>query len=93
MGKQGIGKSTLICYSVDELRKNFPLPIVYLETSGQPEDFKMKSLYRHIISRIEKIEFLELLLFHSIRKIIKIFKEMGGRLEEQLSIKFSENYK
>ncbi len=89
MGKQGIGKSTLICYSIDELRKKIPLPIVYLETSGQPEDFRMKSLYRHIISRLEKIEFLELLLFHSIRKIIKTFKDKSGKLEEQLSIKLS----
>ena len=89
IGKQGIGKSTLICYTVEKICKEIPLPIVYLETSGQPEDFKMKSVYRQIVSKMEKIEFLDLLLTSSIRKIIKSFKEMGGKLEDQLSLKFS----
>ncbi len=89
IGKQGIGKSTLICYSVDELSKEFPLPIVYLETSGQPEDFRMKSFYRQIVSRLEKIEFLDLLLTSTISRVIKLINEKGGKLKEQLLQKFS----
>ena len=89
MGKQGIGKSTLICYSVEELSKEFPLPIVYLETSGQPEDFKMKSFYRQIVSRLEKVEFSNLIVMSTISKVIKLISQKGGKLEEQLLHKFS----
>jgi Cdc6-like AAA superfamily ATPase len=89
MGKQGIGKSTLICYSVDEFNKKIPIPVVYIETSGQPEDFKMKSLYRQIVAKIERTEFFNSLLYRSICKIVTIFKENGGKLEKHLSNKFS----
>ena len=89
IGKQGIGKSTLVCYSVNMLNNEVTLPIVYLETSGQPEDFNMKSLYRQIISKLERINFLDILLIKSICMIVKIFKNSGERLEEQLLNKFS----
>lgn len=89
MGKQGIGKSTLICWAVKELNKVYPIPVVYLETSAQPEDFKMKSLYRQIISKIEKTTTVNLLLLNTIAKFITIFKDKGGKLYKQLSNKFS----
>lgn len=89
MGKQGIGKSTLICWCANNLIKKYQVPIVYLETSAQPEDFKMKSLYRQIISKIEKKDIIYLLLYNSVVKFITIFKESGGKLYEQLSNKFS----
>lgn len=89
MGKQGIGKSTLICWCANEINKKYSVPIIYLETSAQPDDFKMKSLYRQIISKIEKPDIINKLLFKSINKFIKIFKNASGRLYEELSNKFS----
>lgn len=89
MGKQGIGKSTLICWCANEINKKYSVPIIYLETSAQPDDFKMKSLYRQIISKIEKPDIINKLLFNSINKFIKIFKNASGRLYEELSNKFS----
>ncbi len=89
LGKQGIGKSTLICWTTQKLSKDHLLPIVYLETSGQPEDFKMKSLYRQIISKIEKDPINEKLILHSIQRFIATFKDSGGILYENLYNKFS----
>lgn len=89
LGKQGIGKSTLICWGTKKLSEQYPLPIVYLETSGQPEDFKMKSLYRQIISKIEKVEIINELVINSIKNFIKIFKNAGGTLYNNLYNKFS----
>ena len=89
MGKQGIGKSTLICWAVQKINTSHPIPIIYLETSAQPDDFKMKSLYRQITSKIEKTTSINKLVINSIIKFISIFKESGGRLYEQLSDKFS----
>jgi len=89
MGKQGIGKSTLICWAVQKINASHPIPTVYLETSAQPDDFKMKSLYRQIASKIEKTTLIHKLVINSIIKFISIFKELGGRLYEQLSDKFS----
>lgn len=89
LGKQGIGKSTLICWCTKKFSEQTPLPIVYLETSGQPEDFKMKSLYRQIISKIEKVEISNKLVLNSIKYFIKIFKDAGGTLYKNLYNKFS----
>ena len=89
MGKQGIGKSTLICWAVQQIRNSYQIPLIYLETSAQPDDFKMKSLYRQIASKIEKTTTINELVLNSIAKFISIFKESGGRLYEQLSDKFS----
>lgn len=89
MGKQGIGKSTLICWSANRLKADYNLPIIYLETSGQPHDFKMMSLYRQIFSKIEKDDYIKLLLITSITKFLKIFQESGGKLYEALLNKFS----
>ncbi len=89
IGKQGIGKSTVICWVMKELEEIYDVPIVYLETSAQPEDFNMKSLYRQIISIIEKRDILNKLIFNSISKFIKAFKDAGGRLYKEISEKFS----
>ena len=89
MGKQGIGKSTLICWAVQRIRNSYQIPLIYLETSAQPDDFRMKSLYRQIASKIEKTTTINELVLNSIAKFISIFKESGGRLYEQLSDKFS----
>lgn len=89
MGKQGIGKSTLICSAAIELSQSYPLPIVYLETSGQPEDFKMRSLYRQVIAKMENSEIIKTLVINSIRKFISFLKNSGGRLYEHLSNKLS----
>lgn len=89
LGKQGIGKSTLICWGTKRFSEQKPLHIVYLETSGQPEDFKMKSLYRQIISKIEKVEISNELVLNSIKHFIKVFKDAGGTLYKNLYDKFS----
>ncbi len=89
MGKQGIGKSTLICWAVQKINATRSIPIIYLETSAQPDDFKMKSLYRQITSKIEKTTLINQLVINSIIKFITILKDSGGRLYEQLSDKFS----
>jgi hypothetical protein len=89
LGKQGIGKSTLICWSVKKISTNIPLIIVYLETSGQPEDFKMKSLYRQLISKASKSPVFNDLLINSVKRFIKIFTDSGGTLYSNLSDKFS----
>jgi len=89
MGKQGIGKSTLICWAVKELNDTYAIPVVYLETSAQPDDFKMKSLYRQIVSKIEKTPTIKTLLLNTIIKFITIFRDKGGKLYKELSNKFS----
>ncbi|KKM75103.1 hypothetical protein LCGC14_1393550, partial [marine sediment metagenome] len=89
LGKQGIGKSTLICWCINKIITNIPLIIVYLETSGQPEDFKMKSLYRQLISKVSKSLVFNDLIINSIKRFIKIFTESGGTLYNNLSNKFS----
>ena len=87
IGKQGIGKSTLICWCANQLSQR--VPIIYLETSAQPEDFRMKSLYRQIIYNFEKTDMVRKLLFNSISKFIIVFRNSGGKLYEQLVNKFS----
>ncbi|MHA1376145.1 MAG: hypothetical protein ACTSR7_17855 [Promethearchaeota archaeon] len=89
MGKQGIGKSTLICWAVKKLNNTYSIPVVYLETSAQPDDFKMRSLYRQIVSKIEKTPTIKTLLLNTIIKFITIFRDKGGKLYKGLSNKFS----
>ncbi len=89
IGNQGIGKSTLICWCAKKINKKFSVPIVYMETSAQPDDFRMKSLYRQIISKLEKSDIIENLLINSIRKLLKIFRESKGKLNILLNEKFS----
>ena len=89
IGKQGIGKSTIICWAAEKLKEEKLIPIIYLETSAQPADFKMKSLYRQIVSKIEKTHIINSLIDSSISKFIQTFIESGGRLEEQVKEKFS----
>ena len=90
MGKQGIGKSTLICWCAKKLNDVYPVPIIYMETSGQPDDYNMRSLYRQIVSKIGKTDFIDKLIRNSIIKFIKIFKEDKGNLSKQLLKEFSE---
>jgi len=90
MGKQGIGKSTLICWCAKKLNDVYPVPIIYMETSGQPDDYNMRSLYRQIVSKIGKTDFIDKLIQNSIIKFIKIFKEDKGNLSKQLLKEFSE---
>lgn len=89
IGKQGIGKSTLICWATKGISDIYPIPIIYLETSGQPEDFEMKSIYRQIISKFEKTGYSNNLLLNSVRKFINTYVEMGGNLYKELTKKFS----
>ena len=90
MGKQGIGKSTLICWCVKKLNDVYPVPIIYMETSGQPDDYNMRSLYRQIVSKLGKTDFIDKLIYNSIIKFIKIFKEDKGNLNKQLLKEFSK---
>lgn len=89
IGKQGIGKSTLICWSSKKLSETYPVSVIYLETSAQSEDFNMRSLYRQMIDKLEKTDFVEKLLINSISKFIRIFNEHDS-LNKQLSSHFSE---
>ncbi len=89
MGKQGIGKSTLICWCAQKLNEVYPTPIIYMETSGQPDDFNMRSLYRQITSKIEKTDFIDKLILNSIKTFIKTFSEEKA-LSKQLTNEFSE---
>ncbi|TFF63638.1 MAG: hypothetical protein EU521_00850 [Promethearchaeota archaeon] len=89
IGKQGIGKSTLICWATKKKSEVYPIPIVYLETSGQPEDLEMKSLYRQIISKIEKSDFKTILLLNSIKRFINLLTDKGGNVYRELNQKFS----
>ncbi|MHA1802916.1 MAG: hypothetical protein ACTSU4_00105 [Promethearchaeota archaeon] len=88
MGKQGIGKSTLICWSAKKLSEMHPVPIIYMETSAQSEDFNMRSLYRQMIDKMEKSGFSEQLLINSIKKFFTISKE-NQTLYKQLIEQFS----
>ncbi|MFX1277657.1 MAG: hypothetical protein ACFFBP_09310 [Promethearchaeota archaeon] len=90
MGKQGIGKSTLICWCATKLNEVYPVPIIYMETSGQADDFNMRSLYRQIISKIEKTDFIDKLILNSIKKFITLFKDDKGNLKNQLLEEFSD---
>ncbi len=91
MGKQGIGKSTLICWCAQKLNEVYPVPIIYMETSGQADDFNMRSLYRQILSKIEKTEFIDKLILNSIKQFIKIFNnEDINNFQKQLLEEFSE---
>ncbi len=90
MGKQGIGKSTLICWCAKKLNDIYPVPIIYMETSGQPDDYNMRSLYRQIVSKLGKTDFIDKLIHNSIIKFIKIFQEDKGNLSKQLLKDFSE---
>ncbi|MFX1236642.1 MAG: hypothetical protein ACFE8P_02850, partial [Promethearchaeota archaeon] len=89
MGKQGIGKSTLICWCARKLNEIYPTSIIYMETSGQPDDFNMRSLYRQITSKIEKTDFIDKLILNSIKKFIKTFNE-NKNLVKQLKSEFSD---
>ncbi len=90
MGKQGIGKSTLICWCAQKLNEVYPVPIIYMETSGQADDFNMRSLYRQILAKIEKTEFIDKLIINSIKKFINLFEADKGNLQKQLLDEFSE---
>ncbi len=88
MGKQGIGKSTLICWSAKKLSETHPVPVIYMETSAQSEDFNMRSLYRQIVDKIQKTDFIENLLINSISKFFRIFTQ-NETLNKQLISHFS----
>ncbi|MBN1801618.1 MAG: hypothetical protein JW891_08950 [Candidatus Lokiarchaeota archaeon] len=89
MGKQGIGKSTLICWCAQKLNEVYPTPIIYMETSGQPDDFNMRSLYRQITSKIEKTDFIDKLILNSIKTFVQTFAD-DKTLVKQLKNEFSD---
>ncbi len=89
IGQQGIGKSTLICWCANLINENYVVPVAYLDTSSEPEDFKMRSLYNQIVSRLEHPNIINNLVIKSILKFIKIFYNSDGKLKQELSVKFS----
>ncbi|MHA1755161.1 MAG: hypothetical protein ACTSVV_00220, partial [Promethearchaeota archaeon] len=89
IGKQGIGKSTLICWTINKISKSHKIPITYLETSNQPEDYEMRALYRQIISNMERSGIFSDILLNSIRKFVNVLVENGGILYQDLLKKFS----
>ena len=89
IGKQGIGKSTLICWTVNKISESYRIPITYLETSSQPEDYEMRALYRQLVSNLERSGICTDIVINSIRKFINLIVEEGGHLYKELSHKFS----
>ena len=89
IGKQGIGKSTLICWTVNQISETYQIPVTYLETSSQPEDYEMRALYRQFVSNLERSGICVDILLNSIRKFINLLVEEGGNLYEELSKKFA----
>jgi len=89
LGKQGIGKSTLICWTVNKISESYRIPITYLETSSQPEDYEMRALYRQFVSNLERSGICKEILINSIRKFINLIIQEGGNLYTALSNKFS----
>ncbi|MFW9992297.1 MAG: ATP-binding protein, partial [Candidatus Odinarchaeota archaeon] len=72
-GKQGIGKSTIIS-SIPRYLSEHDLGdkvlIVYFNTSNDPNDFRFLNFYRQAISVLDRTEFLERLVFNTLRKIL-----------------------
>jgi len=89
IGKQGIGKSTLICWSVNKISEIYRIPVTYLETSSQPEDYEMRALYRQLVAHLEKSGICVDILLNSIRKFINLIVDRGESLYNELTKKFS----
>ncbi len=89
IGQQGIGKSTLICWCAKLINEEFIVPVAYLDTSSEPEDFKMRSIYNQIVTRLEHPEIIKELIVNSILKFIKIFYNSNEKFKKDLINKFS----
>ena len=89
IGKQGIGKSTLICWTLNKISESYRIPITYLETSSQPEDYEMRALYRQIVSNLERSGICIEILLNSIMNFINLIIKEDGHLYKELSQKFS----
>jgi len=85
-GKQGIGKSTLVCWVYKEIMENSEIihPMVFLNASGQPEGFHFVNFYCQIFSQLEQDQVLEKLAYHSITRFIQLLIEKGGKLENSV---------
>lgn len=88
-GKQGIGKSNLICWINKDLTEKEKLikPMVFLNASGQPEDFQFINFYHQIISTLEQDQILEKLAYFSMVKYLSLLSDKGGKLRKLFSQK------
>ncbi len=94
LGKQGIGKTTLICWIYEMLKNEGVLrkaPMIFLNAMGNPEDFKGISFYRQVLHAYDRAGLLKQLAYDTMSRFVAVLQEKGGACAEALARKFAQD--